>query len=413
MFRICTVLLGLLATLGSFALGADGGAVQTFRRDTSAKAPLDFEEVWRVGPDREEDVYLWTSPDTHLAVAADGRVLIADVGANRLLAMGPDGTFERVLAAEGPGPGELRGLRSVQVLADGRTVALDQPPMGLARLLFFDASGRFSEQKVFRSLSAIPVSIVAAPDGKRAAGLFMGLDTRRGILTMRTQLVDAQLKPVRTFVETDLPLPGPDVLRNPANLRDMVADVLAGFYRGQGLVTFDARGRLIHAATHRSQIACLDQGGETTRWRVAVEGEPIRLREAERDAMAEVLLEELRATPGMGRAVTENLVRQAVEKAELPPIKNPLFGLLPAGDRLLAVYDLSFLSLTQAVDVLAADGRYLGSLRRDGAPFLAPTSNLTPRMVVHGDRATTLEQDADGELVLVRYRLSWTGPAVD
>lgn len=405
--RRASRLLLLLLWLGTLSLLAtEPQDTRRFARDTSGKAPVTLTEVWRVGEDAG-DAALWTSPDTRLSVDQQQRVWVADLGANQLNLFSADGTFVRTISAKGPAPHELRGVKAVHHLADGTALVLDQSPMGMARLLHFQEDGGFIKMQPFRSLRAIPMSLAPAPDGSRLAGLFMGIDTAKGKLMIESRLFDAALKPQKTFVSTAMTMPSAEIMQNRKKLQAMVADVLGAFYRGQGLVTYTTDGHLASAATNSKLIQRYDASGEKILWRVAVDGAPIHVSEQERAHMAEVLLEELRGQGGLGSLVNEQVIAAAMDEAEIPTVKNPLFGLLPAGEHLLAVYDLSFGNSEQAADVLSHDGRYLGSLRRGGAPFLAPTSNLTPRMVFHGDSATTLEQDDEGGLSLVRYRLTW------
>jgi len=135
------------------------------------------------------------------------------------------------------------------------------------------------------------------------------------------------------------------------------------------------------------------------RFTITRDYEPIPLSEGEVmaivDPIFDLILSQL--PESLQRIITPNLIRAAVEMAELPPVKNPVFGLnsLPDGT-VLVIHDQSLLERTQRADLFDTRGHYLGSYDHPGLGLSG--------MVFTDTYAYAIENE-DGDNILIRYRV--------
>lgn len=76
-----------------------------------------------------------------VAPAADGRIVVADAGANHMKVLGPDGALQDSIGRKGQGPGEFERLRDVAVARGDSIYALDG---GQRRISVFDPAGELA-----------------------------------------------------------------------------------------------------------------------------------------------------------------------------------------------------------------------------------------------------------------------------
>lgn len=98
-----------------------------------------FEEVYRVGSALGE---AWEEFGTIARVGFDeaGNLYAFDRLAARIVVVGPDGNLVREFGRRGEGPGEFRDAAEMAVLADGRVLVVD---MGHRAYQIFDSEGQF------------------------------------------------------------------------------------------------------------------------------------------------------------------------------------------------------------------------------------------------------------------------------
>ena len=129
----------------------DSASVQVIEHDAAAIAAL---PVWTV--DTTPALQLITTEDDAFTVIgdlmwwSDGRILVADRRHRDVREYAADGTFTRVLARNGQGPGEVSFVTRLQRLPGDTLVVLD----GNARLAsFFDASGTYVDRIAYPRLT--------------------------------------------------------------------------------------------------------------------------------------------------------------------------------------------------------------------------------------------------------------------
>lgn len=128
----------LLTGLAAQVVGAGAQEIiELPREDRWLEA--DFEEVYRVGSALGE---AWEEFGTVARVGFDeaGNLYVFDRLAARIVVVGPDGNLVREFGRRGEGPGEFRDAAEMAVLADGRVLVVD---MGHRAYQIFDSEGQF------------------------------------------------------------------------------------------------------------------------------------------------------------------------------------------------------------------------------------------------------------------------------
>jgi len=141
-----------------------------------------------------------------IAVDAQGRVYVADSGAEHLKIFGPDGKFIRAIGRKGQGPGEFQGPEFVEI-GGGRIFVWESMNR---RISIFDAEGKFlssaASAPFFTGAFGVFIQMRALPDGRLIVHYERGLTEGAGDRPADSQtqiigLLSADGKPVRTLLE--------------------------------------------------------------------------------------------------------------------------------------------------------------------------------------------------------------------
>ena len=118
------------------------------------------EEVYTVGAMEGED---WETFGRIESVAFDenGNLHIFDRQVHRVVAVGPDGGFVRTVGKSGEGPGEFSSLIGLTVFRDGSYAAIS-----FGSIHLFDAGGVFTGTVPADASTGIPMRARALPDGR-------------------------------------------------------------------------------------------------------------------------------------------------------------------------------------------------------------------------------------------------------
>lgn len=93
------------------------------------------EPIYRLGDDPDEYLFQMVSAGI---LRDDGSAVLADHGKNQVIAIGIRGNVEKVVASEGAGPGEVRGVQSLHWLEGDSLIVEDD---WNARFITFDSDG--------------------------------------------------------------------------------------------------------------------------------------------------------------------------------------------------------------------------------------------------------------------------------
>ncbi len=370
---------------------------------------LVFQEELRFGGGVGGDAFVWALPSTNLDVDAQGLIYIADRRDNRILVFDSSGRFLKRLAKEGEGPGELLGLFSYTVLADGRGVAYDLKSGRLGRLLYFDAERRFShviEQPFGGEQHKVLRTLAISPDNRFMAGQYFYYDpaTPNGDLG-KSGLFTTDFKLVRDYSSVQLPRLDFSKVEDSQYWVNFLAGHFTGMFKGNGVFAFGRQGQLYTALTNAYTITRATQG-QPPREQLSFgrDYKPILRSDAQVDGWVDLVLGVTSSNFLMG-GINDRVVRKAYAKAELSPAQPPIYALIALeDDRLLVVHDVDLESGINRADLFDGKGRFIAQAELPNHAMVGFASRFFSRLVFRNGRAYGIEVDDNGEAWAVRWR---------
>ncbi len=353
---------------------------------TGADIPLTpaTEDVYSVGEYSGEDWENFTRVEK-IAFDPSGDLHIFDPEAKRIVVVDQEGNFLREVGGEGEGPGELSQPFGFEILRDGRTVIYDFPRTWQV----YDPQGAFLEEFTFDMFLGAPGSLLMArPDGR--------LVSRGGMRMSRPgqeeeEEEDPHLRDIELFT---LGGAGREVLYRAWNLEptELDEELKTENERGQTEMSFTmARMRAFEPRLHLGmlsdgRLAVVDSVG----YRVKLIGpdgsvagaverpiapEPVTesVREAERERrreafaqMTEVSMAGFGALEGLGEQLRANQLEQ-VDNMVFTDVIPVIAGMaVDAQDRIWVARTGPGADGPGPIDILTADGEYMGTLPADG-----------------------------------------------
>ncbi|MDJ0835247.1 MAG: hypothetical protein QNK37_01960 [Acidobacteriota bacterium] len=365
---------------------------------------LRLTEDLRFGADENDENYLWANPATLISVDKRGHMFVADPEDCRVLEYDSGGKYIRTIATEGKGPNQFEYLFNYTILADGSAVGTNS--RGGTTAKFFDTDHNYTGSKVLNSPGRSVFYAIPSPTGKSYAVLFKESKAENPVSKLKTGLIDTDLNLIHQFSAVDQMTFNPGRMEDPVYMGEFLTDQLKAFFGPIGVFNYDAEGRLYSAVSTEYSITRWSADGKTKELVINRKYKPVANDAAHRRALVEGLVEEYREIPVLARVFSESVVQRSVERAELAPVKNPVFGLIPMEKgRLLVVHDIDMASGKSRGDLFNADGVYLGWVELPDHGMMTHFSGLFyPRLVFRNGFAYTLHTDTDGDNQVVRYR---------
>ena len=373
----------LPATLCILLLACDDGPPS----DTGTDIPLSptTEDLYSVGQYSGEDWENFTRVDK-VAFDASGNLHIFDPEAMRIVVVDQEGNFLREIGREGEGPGELDWPWGFELLRDGRIVIYDFPRTRQV----YDPQGAFIEEVTFDMFAGAPGSLLMArPDSR--------LVSRGGMRMARPdqeeeEEEDPHLRDIELFT-----IGGADkeVLYRAWNLEptELDEELTTENERGQTEMSFemtrmrafepglhlgmlsDGRLAVVDSMAYRVKLIGLD-GSVVGALERPIVPETVTgaVREAERERRREALSEPLTATVESAAFLDDDLIQQ-MRANQLEQVDNMVFtDVIPAiaglavdgGDRIWVERTGPGGDGPGPIDILTADGEYIGTLPADG-----------------------------------------------
>jgi len=407
------LLVSLLAVL-SCGQESDPAPAAAAPNEAGAQAAvLEFVEDLRLSPESGEDHLIWTGPNTEVEVDKNGHIFVVDSGGNRILHFDADGGFVKQIGQKGEGPGEFQALKRLSLLDDGTAIALEQIQSN-SSLSYFDKDWKFvrkdnvtATQQVVGAQKLLRTAEFS-PDGRYINAVYIQLDPNSTGPVMKVGLLDRDLNALKVLKE--LSFLGFDF--DKVNDNEWWSDFFAPWFqafREPGLIAFG----------HDSSIY-VSQGGtfEVAKWRNAEEQaftashqrKPAFQSEDDIFALTEPFRSEILATfpPDLAERVTDDMFKQAIVKAEIPPRQMPIVALVPMDDgAFLTAHSYNPQTGDISADVFDSDGAFIGAVKLPKVWVNACSGFYGDpvKMVVRNGRAYMLEENDQGELSLVRYKI--------
>jgi hypothetical protein len=323
---------------------------------------------------------------------------VADDRENHIVAFDAQGAFVRLIGNRGQGPGEFTGLTGIQVLADGRIMAVET--VNTFALTFFDSEGNFLE-RVQPSTPGAPNTFVTNPAGTMSAVNYVTTDPAKGIMTKHFGIWDKDLKAKQNISEVDVMLFNSNRAGEGLFWAEFIGDQLKNDARGLGgFAAFDEDGKIWTAIGHTYEITLWDETASRKLRVIKRNYKPIKQDEEEIYAFVDPIKSHLAAQlpASMASLITPGVIKKAIDLAEFPPGKPPIYGLIAMGEgRLLVIREINRLTRFTSGDIFDKQGRFHGSITMPNGAM----SNLQ----FHNGYAYSFERDEDDERALVRYKV--------
>ena len=360
---------GLLATLG--AVGVQAQEVVDLPAEELPLA-VGLEPVYRIGSAMAQSEWEEFTAVQHIGFDGTGNLYILDApgpeAGTRVVIVDPAGRHVKDFGRQGDGPGEFRWPRRMVVWADGRTLVEDVLHMGSH---LFGPEGDFDRMVrggVGPNLRPDPV------DASTVVGVSWRREDQGRRAIIRFDLSSDEVSE-RTLVEAWVPQPGDEGRGAPVNLEEFVGDAW-GF---EPALLFDVlpSGGIAFADSSAYAVKLTDRSGVIARiLRRPIT--PLRateaIRRAERDRRLEEQAWNRRTTSGGGGEPTAEMeaLTRAMAAARMAAVENMrFFPEVPVIAALRATWDGTLWVQRSAepgsskpgpIDVLTADGRYVGTL---------------------------------------------------
>ena len=363
---------------------------------------ISMSEDLRIKPDPTQPHTLWVGPAVNVDVDKEGNIYVADPKENRIVMFDRNGAFQRQIGGTGQGPGEFQFLSSIQILEDGSAIAFENQ-QATNIFTYFNHGFEYQDRKERNDLSLMIQGVSFSPDGSKMGGLAVALDTATGQLVTKSFVADSAFNVLHSWDHDASPSFDPSKISD----RAYWIEYLAGRFRitGKGLigfVTFDGAGNVYTA--HGSEYVIKRWDKDLKRYTsFGRKFEPRPRSKAEIEALVAPAHEAIvAALPAqLQNMVNAQVVASAIEKAEIPPIHNPINGIRATDNGMLTVvHELSFLKNTTLIDFFDQNGHYMGAYEH-------PSSGAGTSMIIKGGYAYVIEANANDDRELVRYKIQF------
>ncbi len=360
---------------------------------------LILKEDLRFGGGDVEDIFIWSGANPTVTADPKGNMYVADTGSNRILVFDPMGKYLQEFARKGEGPGEYRMLNLFTVFEDGSGLGLDV--MGdSARFLFYDQSLKYQKDAKIEKGHIYRAHF--SPNGKYMSVLW--LSGFRETIQNVWGVMDTQFNWQQQL--NTLPLDPWD--RSKLDDRDYLmtrfGKLMAIEMGPRGVVGMGAKGSVFTAVSNKYEITKWSADLKTREQVIVKKHKPAIRSEAEIDALIGDFQARMKErVPPLADRFTLSVMEGAWEKSGLPPVKNPLFGLLVLPNNFLIVVHTRKEDHSQVADLFDNHGVLIGNAVAPNGGFW--DTDEKPRMSFRGPFAYTIET-VDEEHQVVRYRWS-------
>ena len=391
-------ILFVLMAVSLFVSADDVMEVKNGKTPRGAKYTLKLTEDLRFGGEDDGEEYLWPGLNVQVEANGNGEMFVVDPINKRLLLFDKTGKYIKTVGGPGEGPGEFQILQTFQVLADGRGLAFGVAGP-TASMSWFNPDMTFKDRSNNANLGGIIQSIRFAPSGKLSARGMLKIDFSQPHMTT-TYSLNAGEEEIHALGSVDTMNVNPNKMADPAWWTDFMASQFEPYAKGQFVFwEFDNNDNFYVARGGTYEVTRYDSAGNKT----MVFG-----RDYDRTAWLEEDIKELiypiqeamtsALPPQLQEIVSENVIRNAIDKADLPQIQHPVQGIKVMEDgKVLVIHTTSLTARESSADLFSKEGKYLGSYTHKNMGLL--------RMVFKNGYAYTMETDADENNTFVRYKV--------
>lgn len=371
---------------------------------------LVFEEDLRFGAEEDEDEYLWVDGDgpTEFAISPNGHFFIVDLKNSQILEFDVDGKFKRIFAKRGEGPGEYQKLTKFAIFDDGSAVGFDSL-QATSKFSYYDKDLNFEKVEVKTGFGEIIARPFYSRDGKLFFAWYASFDTETNKLKFKTGMFRGDRTLIKEFSANDFPVPDGTRLTDP----EMWVDYLAKQFetilnRSAASACFLADNSILVSNAKTYEIEHWDPTFTKHEKTYKKAFEAVPLTESDKESLIEFIEDTVYAQGGQQFAsiVTRNVIEKAIQKADLPPRKDPLASVVPMEkNQFMVVHSYNFSSGSFKADVFDENGKCIGKTE---SPANGIQSFFGTRMEFRNGFAYALIKNEEGDNQMVRYRYKLT-----
>jgi len=369
---------------------------------------IQFKENLRLSADSGEDYHTWTGATVTMDVNNQGHMFVVDTGGNRILEFAPDGTFVRQIGKKGQGPGEFQFLKGFRIFKDKEGALAFDDMSNHALFSTYDKDMNYVDRKQHQPAGSIE-SLTFSPNGDYMGAFYMTYDPQKGTKT-HTAVFDKDFKPVIDLTTKKAPNFDPNKLSDPNWWSDFYGSWFNLVATGLGISAFDNQGNVYTCNTNEYIITKRNSKLEETLI-IKRNYKPIIQTDEDLLAFSDPIRSEIISSlpASLHPFITPQVVKNAIEKAEFPARKQPIFGLIPMEDgHLLVVHNFNPQTGESFADIINKDGKFVGTtkLPRVSVNFFGSFFGDPVKMMFHKGQAYAIEINDDDEPSLVRYNVA-------
>ena len=366
---------------------------------------LDLKEDLRFGAEEDGDEYLWVDGQisTRFDVDKRGHFYITDIKNSRILEFDEQGAFIGELAKKGEGPGEYQNLFLFEILTSGRAIGFDFLG-GISKFSYYDDNLKYLETKSHQDPKFGFYLPDFSDDGRWVYAWGFSFNAETASTVFKTALFNNDFQMEKLLSETPWPTFDPNRFNDPEFWVDYLAQQFDGLInRGSFFARFLDNGDVLVANSKKYEIERYRSNLKTAETQIVKDYEPIPFAEKDVQAIADFVEETLfEQVPAVRDIATPNVIRRAVQKANLPKLQNPVADILPMeGGRFLVMHQANIGTGSFIADLFDEKGKCIGRVASPGNGIYD----------VFGIRARfkngyfyAMEKNEDGDNQMVRYR---------
>lgn len=378
--------------------------VENGRTPSGKAVTIEFTENLRLGPDSGEDYHAWSGATVTVDVNSNGHIFVVDTGSNRIVEFNKEGEFVQEIGQKGQGPGEFQFLKAFRIFKDGSGAVAFDDLTSHAQFSDYDKDIKYQDQRRGAFQGTLE-SLAISPNGDFMGSFYMTMG-KNGILT-HTAVLDKDLKPVIKLGSKPAPNFDPSKLTDPNWWVDFYASWFKLIADGIGLSAFSHDGHIYTAMTNKYEITKYNDKLEKVMV-IKRDYKPIIQTTDDLLAFSDPIRSEIISTlpAGLHQFITPTVVNRALEKADFPPSKQPIFGMIPMEDGgLMVVHNFKPQTGESYADIFSKEGKFVGQSKLPpvAVNFFGSFFGDPVKFMFYKGQAYAIEVNEDEEPTLVRY----------
>ena len=346
-----------------------------------------------IGENSEDENQVFTV-GTRLTVDDKGSMYIMDPGNFRVAVFDKKGNFVRSFGAQGEGPGEFKQLKEIRFQPDGKLAVYD---LGHKKVNRFNPDGTFASELAFpRQLVGI-----AAPVYLENGNLMVSVIRIDDVGTnhFELNLYDENFKQIKNILTMPQPPKDWSQSRNPEFWVKFLTDIFEGMEKGLPLTTMIDSKHFVGLRSNVYKASIYDQDGN----RVGGFDKKNKPKPFTPDAKA-AAYEETWSIMTNNAFLANNLPRttfdKALAKADVGDVIRPIWAITTFGDKIGILANYNSAKRSGDLDLFDSKGHFIATTEYKGSSQF---------LYGHGNHLYTTDEDEDGNMVVMRYRLEGLG----